>query len=815
MLKKKYSLLTLASLALFSCNPMEDIYDKLDAAKEPLHEDVAYTMAASDYASMSKIALAKATTAADTTLAKLIASSNSFPNEELASSCIGSYLSTLFPALNKKSTATVTYNVNARTEEEVETIKQVSNAPLYLLKAADYESVWGEAGIKYLTPEKSPKTTLPKILSTAYPDAKEGQLVKVEYNFSTTEPEVDALVLNELNEDFEAGTDYENVALLGWTNYMETGKKAWVFKSYKNDRYAEFSSYKSNEQNIAWLITPYLELESMAEPVLTFSVGIRNYNANCLQVLVSEDYNGMDPTSATWKDITNNFCVDYQSGETVLAGALDLSAYRDKRINIAFKYTGSGVEPLATTTCRIDNVKVADGTLIQQNVIAFEDFETAVKDQPLNVAGWQNIAETGTYTWTGKQFSGNFYAQFTANKAPGETIGWLISPEYDLTGEKEVRLTFDLRIGYYNADCLQVLVSEDYDGDPANLATAHWTDLTDKFVWPKEPTGGYSSDWSLGGVASLNAYADKKIRVAIKYVGDGANGKTTTYQIDNFELFTVDELTAAAAFSAQTTAASANGIQYVMYQFKGGNWSEKSDVVVVAPADYEAMGLTSAGFTEEAPATDFLPQFMAMNYPYAQSGTQMMVMYLVDNATTVEVYRQETGVWSAFSGVVAKTDQFINNGKEWAFDPTLTFDMEATDYQALVDAVAADPEKVIYLDEKYGANTEWWYGANAKYSNISMLIASRKQYDAKDKGALKDKSEEECREIFHVRLQEGIAKHVLPNKFPDAEAEVKGVQMYYIVRYATYSPRGTWQAKFMGTGKGTFEYVEDTQEEVN
>lgn len=815
MLKKKYSLLTLASLALFSCNPMEDIYDKLDAAKEPLHEDVAYTMAASDYASMSKIALAKATTAADTTLAKLIASSNSFPNEELASSCIGSYLSTLFPALNKKSTATVTYNVNARTEEEVETIKQVSNAPLYLLTAADYESVWGETGIKYLTPEKSPKTTLPKILSTAYPDANEGQLVKVEYNFSTIEPEVDALVLNELNEDFEAGTDYENVALLGWTNYMETGKKAWVFKSYKNDRYAEFSSYKSNEQNIAWLITPYLELESMTEPVLTFSVGIRNYNANCLQVLVSEDYNGMDPTSATWKDITNNFCVDYQSGETVLAGGVDLSAYRDKRINIAFKYTGSGVEPLATTTCRIDNVKVADGTLIQQNVIAFEDFETAEKDQPLNVTGWQNIAETGPYTWTGKQFSNNGYAQFSANKAPGETIGWLISPEYDLTGEKEVRLAFDLKIGYYNADCLQVLVSEDYDGNPANLSTAHWTDLTDKFVWPKGPTSGYSSDWSLGGVVSLNAYADKKIRVAIKYVGDGANGKTTTYQIDNFELFTVDELTAAAAFSAQTTAASANGIQYVMYQFKGGNWSEKSDVVVVAPADYEAMGLTSAGFTEEAPATDFLPQFMAMNYPYAQSGTQMMVMYLVDNAITVEVYRQETGVWSAFSGVVAKTDQFINNGKEWAFDPTLTFDMEATDYQALVDAVAADPEKVIYLDEKYGSNTEWWYGANAKYSNISMLIASRKQYDAKDKGALKDKSEEECREIFHARLQEGIAKHVLPNKFPDAEAEVKGVQMYYIVRYATYSPRGTWQAKFMGTGKGTFEYVEDTQEEVN
>lgn len=811
---KKYSLITLASLALFSCNPMEDIYDKLDGVKEPLHEDVTYTFVTSDYASMSKIALKNATNASDSTLAKLIASSNSFPNEELASTCIGSYLSTLFPALNKKSTATVTYNINARTEEELEAIRNVSDAPLYMLTSADYESVWGEKGIKYLTPEKSPKVTLPKILSGAYPDAAEGQLVKVEYNFSTTEPEVDATVLNSLDENFESGTDYDNVALLGWTNYMETGKKAWVFKSYSNNRYAEFSSYKSNEQNVAWLITPYLELGDMTQPVLTFSAGIRNYNADCLQVLLSEDYNGADPTSATWKDITNNFCVDYLAGENVLAGGLDLTAYRDKRINIAFKYTGSGIAPLATTTCRIDNVKVADGTQIQENVLASEDFETVVNNQPINVAGWQNIAETGTYTWTGKSHDNNLYAQFSANKAPGETVGWLISPEYDLAGKKEVRLSFDLKIGYYNADCLQVLVSEDYDGDPANLSAAHWTDLTSKFILPKEPVSGYTASWLVSGVASLSAYADKKIHVAFKYVGDGTDSKTTTYQIDNVKLFTVSELPSTAAFRALASAASANGVQYVIFQYKGGNWSQNETAVVVNPADYEAMGLTSNGFTEEAPATNYLPQFMALTYPYAQSGTQMIVSYLVSGTNTVEVYRQESGSWSAFNGVVVKTDQFINNGKVWAFDPTLTFDMETADYQALVNAVAADPEKKIYLDEKYGDNTEWWYGANAKYNNISLAIASRKQYDAKDKGELKDKSDDECREIFQIRLQEGIAKHVLPAKFPDAEAEVKGVQMYYIVRYATYGPRGTWQAKFKGTGKGTFEYVEDTQEEV-
>lgn len=811
---KKYSLITLASLALFACNPMEDIYDKLDAVQEPLHEDVTYTFVTADYAAMSKIALKHATTKTDSTIAKLIASSNSFPNEELASACIGSYLSTLFPALNKKSTATVTYNLNARTEEEVQAIQKVTDAPLYLLTAADYESVWGEKGIKYLTPEKSPEMTLPKILTAAYPDAVNGQLVKVEYNYSMVEPEVDALVMNSLDENFETGEKYENVALLGWTNFVEAGQKAWVFKSYNDNLYAEFSSYKSNEQNIVWLITPYLELADMAKPVFTFSAGIRNYNADCIQVLLSEDYNGADPVSASWKDITNHFCVDYLSGNLVLAGGFDLTDYKDKRINIAFKYTGSGVDPLATTTCQVDNVKVLDGTTVQENIIYQEDFESAVKNQPVAVAGWQNIAETGTYTWTGKEYDGNIYAQFSANNAPGETVGWLISPEYDLTGKNDVRLDFNLKIGYYNANCLHLLVSEDYDGDPAHLATATWVEMTNKFMLPQEPTSGYSKNWALSGVVSLSAYKDKKVHVAFKYVGDGANGKTTTYQIDDVKLYTVAELSSPAAFAVRQASASVNSRQYVVYEYQEGKWSEKENVVVVAPADYEAMGLTAAGFTEEAPAVNYLPQFMALKFPYAQSGKQMMVMYESGGKTVVEVYRIEAGAWSAFNGVIVKTDQFINNGEIWAFDPTLTFDMETADYQALVDAVAADPEKKIYLDEKYGSNTEWWYGANAKYNNISMAIASRKQYDAKDKGEIQDKTEEECREIFHARLQEGIAKHVLPAKFPDAEPEVKGVQMYYIVRYATYGPRGTWQAKFKGTGKGTFEYVEGTQEEV-
>src|SRR5690606_20368650 len=93
-----------------------------------------------------------------------------------------------------------------------------------------------------------------------------------------------------------------------------------------------------------------------------------------------------------------------------------------------------------------------------------------------------------------------------------------------LTGASQLQV--DMAVGYYNADCLSVLVSEDYAGD---VTTATWTNVTEAFSFPAT-TGGYSPIVSVGAL-TLNAYKNKEIFVAFKYEGNVAESRTTTYQI--------------------------------------------------------------------------------------------------------------------------------------------------------------------------------------------------------------------------------------------------------------------------------------------
>ena len=227
------------------------------------------------------------------------------------------------------------------------------------------------------------------------------------------------------------------------------------------------------------------------------------------------------------------------------------------------------------------------------------------------------------------------------------------------------------------------------------------------------------------------------------------------------------------------------------------------------------MGITGNSFKDASVAMQYLPLFLQQKYPYTVSEKTMHVLFELNGKTAVQEYRRAEGNWTNYNGVVPVTEQYIHNGTKWSFDPTVVFTMISSDYQALVDFVTNDPKYKIYLDEAYPSNTEWWYGANAKFNNISMLIKSRKYYDTKAGDHFLDgKEDAECREIFHQRLQEGIANHVLPARYPDAEAIKDNMQMFYLVKYATYSPTGTWQARFKGIAKGKFEYVEGSQTEL-
>lgn len=146
-----------------------------------------------------------------------------------------------------------------------------------------------------------------------------------------------------------------------FTNVAESGTKKWFSNSYNGNAYYEFSPFNSNEAlNIAWFVTPAINLDSAVKKRLTFQSAqhhVVNTENNYLQVFVSTNFTG-DVTTATWNELTFNgpktgsgFNYDFFN-----SGAVDLSQYSGN-IHIAFKATG-GTASANAGAYMIDNIKV-------------------------------------------------------------------------------------------------------------------------------------------------------------------------------------------------------------------------------------------------------------------------------------------------------------------------------------------------------------------------------------------------------------------------------------------------------------------------
>lgn len=145
--------------------------------------------------------------------------------------------------------------------------------------------------------------------------------------------------------------------LNNWTVVSVTGDQKWAIANYGNPKpCATMTGYQSgtNYANEDWMISKKLDLNGYSTITFTFeSAG--KYSGNQLQCYISEDYSGSGaPAAANWTllpatyDASGNF-------QFTSSGNIDLSAYKNKQVYIAFKYTSTSS---AAATWEIDNVKV-------------------------------------------------------------------------------------------------------------------------------------------------------------------------------------------------------------------------------------------------------------------------------------------------------------------------------------------------------------------------------------------------------------------------------------------------------------------------
>lgn len=152
--------------------------------------------------------------------------------------------------------------------------------------------------------------------------------------------------------------DFEDQSITsgGWTMETVIGSDVWETNDQgfgqQGDFYAQISNYNGagNDESEAWLISPSLDLSAVVGPKCSF-LNAFNFTGDQLQVLISTDYDGgQDPNTSTWVDL--NPILSGGGWDWVNSGNIDLAAYAQDGVYIAFKYYGS---PNDGSTWEVDN----------------------------------------------------------------------------------------------------------------------------------------------------------------------------------------------------------------------------------------------------------------------------------------------------------------------------------------------------------------------------------------------------------------------------------------------------------------------------
>lgn len=418
--------------------------------------------------------------------------------------------------------------------------------------------------------------------------------------------------------------------------------------------------------------------------------------------------------------------------------------------------------------------------------------------------GWMSKDVLGTKNWLNRTFSSNYYAQVTSNASLQKNEIWMISKEIDLATAIAPKFTFDITVGYWNANCLSVLISDNFNGTEAGITTASWTNISSKFTFPETPTNAYGTLAS-AGIADLSAYKGKKVRVAFKYSGDGRSAtdrgtdplKTTTYQIDNIK---VSE-TKVALSVANTEK------QYAAYTFDGTKWAAAANTFVsLQPADYTALGLSYISSTN---APLYIPQLLSLKFPFAQEGNVKTVVYKSSNNVAysgASNYTFTGGKWVTNTFKTTKSEQFIYSTSGWVFDPTVKVALVRVTgdnpyIMKFIDYIRLNTPTKFYQKNTY-INEEHYYGFSAYYAQVTCS-GDRTLYGDQ---AIKDLTTDAAKyTLFLNRVKEAMPLFTQLN-FPNLKTDVSGIQQYVIFTIASYyssSKSGLITIKMKCTKSGT------------
>lgn len=240
---------------------------------------------------------------------------------------------------------------------------------------------------------------------------------------------VSTAAVTSIDQNFEAynpGADgYVDLAesnLLGegWASVTASGNKSWSMRAFSGNVYATISGYKGTAPFDAWLITPLVDFDKMADKVMSFDTQVNGYGSTTskFEVYVMTSNN---PAEATLTKVDCTVATAPASGYSswVKTGDVDLSKFSGK-LYIGFRYTATSDANYATWC--FDNLLVGkrSGSVVTGN--------DGTEDKPYTAADVLGGA-TGDGKWVTGYIVGfssgtdaNTAAKFTADGAVATNV---------------------------------------------------------------------------------------------------------------------------------------------------------------------------------------------------------------------------------------------------------------------------------------------------------------------------------------------------------------------------------------------------------
>jgi len=177
---KKILFILISGIIFTGCEPNEELYNKLDKEKEPYNENIEYTLTESDYSTMESLL-----TGDDTTFTEYI-DDNSITEGFPVNDIVPLFLEDKFPALDKNSSAKITYNfIPAYLKKfDKNLVRTITENHYESLDFAPEEETGEPTDRNYFIGEE-PNEFIPELLKDSIlPFAPENTLVEVDYEYS-------------------------------------------------------------------------------------------------------------------------------------------------------------------------------------------------------------------------------------------------------------------------------------------------------------------------------------------------------------------------------------------------------------------------------------------------------------------------------------------------------------------------------------------------------------------------------------------------------------------------------------------------------